>query len=172
MMILHDRYLLPDNWYQKIKKYGNYFDLLTMPNIGPNGGRVNDWGAHLGKPSEIYREVFHFLSYNKWSLGWYSQGGMLIIKKNLYFQCALDNRLHWDELEDIQFSQIGNLFGWFYYIDVNNKVYTFSDRIKESKMGRSILLYRIKNLIFIKFIIVRFFNISNHFQNLYFKKLL
>lgn len=170
MIILHDRYLLPDNWFQKIKKYGNYFDLLTMPNIGPNEGRVNDWGEYLGKPSEIYREVFHFLSYNKWSLGWYSQGGMLIIKKNLYFQCALDNRLHWDELEDIQFSQIGNLLGWFYYLDVNNNVYTFSDRIKEAKMGKSMFLYRIKNLIFIKFIIVRLLNFSNHFLNLYFKK--
>ena len=167
-MILHDRYLLSDDWFQNMKKYGNYFDMLTMPNIGPNGGRVNDWGEHLGQPSEIYKEVFHFLPYEKWSIGWYSQGGMLIIKKYLYILHSLDNRLHWDELEDIQFSQIGNLSGWFYYLDVNNKVYTYSDRIKEKRMGKFIYIYRLKNLLLIKFLIVRLINIYNHFRNKYF----
>jgi hypothetical protein len=134
LVILHDRYLLPNDWYHNMKIYGNYFDLLTMPNIGQNSGRVNDWGQHLGKPSQIYREVNHLLPYKKWSEGWYTQGGLLIIKKNFYFQNRLDNRLFWGELEDVQFSQIGNLLGWFYYLDVNNKIFTFSDRLGETNL--------------------------------------
>jgi len=134
LMIMHDRYLLPDDWFLNMKKYGNYFDILTMPNIGPSGGRVNDWGEHLGQPSQIYDEVTHILPYNKWSIGWYSQGGLIIIKKHLYMDNMLDKRLHWDELEDVAWSQIGHLKGWMYYLDINNKIYTFSDRLNESSV--------------------------------------
>lgn len=134
LMIMHDRYLLPDDWFLNMKKYGNYFEILTMPNIGPNGGRVNDWGEYLGKPSQIYKEISHLMPYNKWSNGWYSQGGLLIIKKSLYLINKLDARLFWDELEDVHFSQIANLNGIFYYIDIKNKVYTFSDRLKETNL--------------------------------------
>lgn len=165
LMILHDRYLLPDDWYQKMKNYGNYFDLLTMPNIGPNGGNVNDWGEHLGKPSQIYREVFHLLSHKKWSNGWYSQGGLLIIKKELYNQNRLDERLFWGELEDIQFSQIGNLLGWFYYIDINNKVITFTDRLYESSLNERLnLLHRVKA--YKNYYLNKFKNVLKHFKNI------
>jgi hypothetical protein len=55
LMIMHDRYLLPDDWFIKMKQYGNFFDLITMLNIGPNGGRVtNDWNKYVGKPSAIH----------------------------------------------------------------------------------------------------------------------
>jgi len=165
LIILHDRYLLPDGWYKNMEKYGNYFDILTMPNIGPNGGRVNDWGKHLGKPSQIYHEIFHLLAYEKWSLGWYSQGGMLIIKKSLYLQNKLDNRLFWGELEDIQFSQIANLNGLFYYIDTNNNIFTFSDRIKETKEEFIFLLPLVSIKKLAKFIIIRLINFINHYKN-------
>lgn len=165
LMILHDRYLLPDEWYENMKKYGNYFDILTMPNIGPTGGRVNDWGEYLGKPSQIYIEVFHLLPYKKWSDGWYSQGGLLIIKKLLYKKNILDERLFWDELEDIQFSQIANLNGLFYYVDINNKVLTFSDRIKETKDKSNIFLPLVLTKRFFKFIIIRTINLSKHYKN-------
>ncbi len=84
LILMHDRYLLPNDWFQRMKNYGNYFDILAIPNIGPNGGRVNDWGEHNGKPSQIYNEKSNILPYDTWSDGWYSQGGLLVIKKNLY----------------------------------------------------------------------------------------
>lgn len=133
MMILHDRYLLPSDWFEKMKNYGNYFDLLTMANIGPKGGRVIDWLEFRGKPSELLNRINYNLDYKKWSDNWYSQGGLLIIKKHLYEQNKLDERLFWGELEDLQFSQIGNLKGWFYYFDINNKIFTFSDRLSEMR---------------------------------------
>lgn len=165
LMVLHDRYLLPEKWYENMEKYGNHFDILTMPNIGPNGGRVNDWGEHLGKPSQIYTEVFHLLSYRNWSDGWYSQGGMLVIKKSVYEKNRLDERLFWDELEDIQFSQIANLNGLFYYIDINNSVLTFSDRIKETKDISNILLPFVGIKRLLKFIIIRTINFTKHYMN-------
>ena len=139
-MIMHDRYLLPEDWFIKMKKYGNYFDLMTMPNIGSNKGRVNDWGQYRGKPSSIFNKINYLLKYSEWSNDWFSQGGLLIIKKSLYLDNMLDERLHWDEMEDIAWSQIGHLKGWFYYLDSNNKIFTFSDRLNESSLKHKKLM--------------------------------
>jgi hypothetical protein len=163
LMLLHDRYLLPNDWFQRMKNYGNYFDLLAIPNIGPNGGRVNDWGEHNGKPSQIYRETSHVLPYNTWSDGWYSQGGLLVIKKNLYNLIKLDNRLFWGELEDIQFSQLANLNGLFYYIDVQNKIFTFSERLIEFKKINKFSYFK-KH---VYYYIVKIKNMAIHYLNSY-----
>lgn len=141
LMIMHDRYLLPEDWFIKMKQYGNYYDLMTMPNIGPCGGRVNDWGQFRGKPSSIFYKINYLLHFNQWSNEWYAQGGLIIIKKYLYLENKLDNRLYWDEMEDITWSQIGNLKGWFYYLDKNNMIYTFSDRLDESSLKPKSLIY-------------------------------
>lgn len=163
LMLLHDRYLLPNDWFQRMKNYGNYFDLLAIPNIGPNGGRVNDWGEYNGKPSQIYRKTSAILPYSTWSDGWYSQGGLLVIKKNLYNLIKLDNRLFWGELEDVQFSQLANLNGLFYYIDVQNKIFTFSDRLIE--FGQIDKLTSLKKHVY--FYIVKIKNMINYFLNIH-----
>lgn len=142
LMIMHDRYLLPDDWFLNMKKYGNYYDLMTMPNIGPSGGRVNDWGQYRGKPSSIFNKINYLLKYSEWSNDWFSQGGLLIIKKSLYLDNMLDESLHWDEMEDIAWSQIGHLKGWFYYLDINNKILTFSDRLSESSIKQDLMPLR------------------------------
>lgn len=164
LMLLHDRYLLPDDWFRNMTSYGNYFDLLTFPNIGSKGGSVNDWGMHKGKPQQIggFSQISHQLSYNTWSDDWYSQGGLLVIKKNLYNDIVLDNRLFWGELEDIQFSKIANLKGLFYYVDINNKIFTFSDRLKERNSN---LFYKLGSLLY--FIYKKFINYKNYMINLY-----
>lgn len=162
LIILHDRYLFPNDWFKKMKNYGNYFDILTVPNIGPKGGRVNDWGKYLSKPSQIS----HFngqsisLPYTTWSQDWYSQGGLIIIKKNLYNKILLDERLFWGELEDIQFSKIANLKGLFFYLDINNKIFTFSDRIRERNPTLS---YRF--LLFFYYYFYRVINLIKHNLN-------
>jgi hypothetical protein len=161
LILMHDRYLLPNDWFQRMKNYGNYFDLLAIPNIGLKGGRVNDWGEHKGKPSQIYRETSYILPYNTWSDGWYSQGGLLVIKKNLYNLIKLDNRLFWGELEDIQFSQLANLNGLFYYIDVQNKIFTFSERLIEFKEINKLSYFK-KH---VYYYIVKIKNMALHYLN-------
>ena len=162
-MLLHDRYLLPSDWFQRMKNNGNYFDLLAIPNIGPNGGRVNDWGEYNGKPSQIYRKTSAILPYSTWSEDWYSNGGLLVIKKNLYNLIKLDDRLFWGELEDVQFSQLANLNGLFYYIDLKNKIFTFSDRLIE--FGQIDKLTSLKKHVY--FYIVKIKNMINYFLNIH-----
>jgi len=163
LCIMHDRYKFPEDWYKNMKMYGNYFDLLVQPNIGAKGGRIVDWIEYNGMPSKIFFNHTGLLRYSKWSSTWYVPGGFLIIKNNLYKNTLLDYNLFWDELEDVQFSQIGNLKGWFCYIDTNNKVYSFSDRLSEISLNKYLFPNKFK-LIFrtmttlIKQLIVHNFN--------------
>jgi len=163
LMIMHDRYKLPDDWYKKMVEYGNYFDILSVPNISLWGGRVNDWVEYLTKPSQLYKTVFHLLPYSRYSNSWYSQGGLLIVKKYLYKNNNLDERLHWDELEDIQFSQIGNLMGWFLYFDNSNKIYTFSDRIKEVNTKHYLFRHVFKP--YLKYMQIKAINVTKYLLN-------
>ena len=164
LMIVHDRYLLPNDWYQKMKNYGNYFDILAFPNIGENGGRVNDWGLFSVKPSQIGYNISYQIPYNKWTEFFYAQGGLLLIKKNLFELNNLDSRLFWGELEDVQFSQKANLNGLFYYFDVNNKIYTFSGRLKESNYSSNLSSIR-SNLKFLYFWCKNYINYYINFFN-------
>jgi len=169
VFILHDRYLLPGDWFDKMKAYGNFFDLLTFPNIGPNGGRVIDWGQYNGKPSQLFTEYSYLLNYYKHSEHWYSQGGLILIKKSLFLSNLLDENLFWDELEDVQFSQIGNLKGWFFNIDVNNKIFTKSDRLSESQLKENSFFVRIiaKLKRLTRYFLVRSLNLYYHIKNIY-----
>jgi hypothetical protein len=144
LIIVHDRYLFPSDWYVNMVSYGNYYELLSMPNIGPNKGRVSDWNVFSCHPSGTVRNDLVLPEYSSWSPWWYSQGGVLIIKKNLFVDNLLDERLHWGELEDVQWSQIGSLQGWLYYFDINNKLFTNSLRLPESKTSTLKIFYLAK----------------------------
>lgn len=141
LIIMHDRYLFPSDWYFKMKKYGNYFELLSMPNIGPNDGRISDWNVFSTHPSRPNRFDLILPKYTSWSPWWYVQGGILIVKRNMFLELKLDERLHWGELEDVQFSQIASLKGWFYYLDISNHVKTSSIRLPESNASTSNIFY-------------------------------
>lgn len=164
LFILHDRYSLPFNWFKRMKDYGNYFELLIIPNIGPSGKRVNDYIKFKGFPDEIahFKSVSSSMQYYKWSNQLYSQGGILIIKKTIYNQVALDNRLFWGELEDVQFSKIIQLKGFFTYLDINNEVYTTANRLRERNLSRIYFLMK-----WLKDIYFGFKNLIMHYRNRY-----
>jgi hypothetical protein len=166
LMIIHDRYIFPLNWYIQMEKYGNFFELLSMPNLGPKQGRVSDWNVFSIHPSGTRRFDLILPKYTSWSPWWYAQGGVLIVKRSMFLENALDERLHWGELEDIQFSQIGSLKGWFYYFDINNNMNTESLRLPESKTSTSNVLYVLK-LVRASFYsgVQVFKNIIQHYKN-------
>jgi len=153
--ILHDRYLFHAEWFSQMQKYGNYFDLLTMPNLSQAGNRVVDWNEYVGKPSEVDKLGRYCLGYSEWSNNWYAQGGLIIGKQHLFEKKLLDERLHWGELEDIQFSQIANLNGVFLYFDVDNFIWTDPYRLGEIKQLRSKLRKKMIGFLSQKKIMVR-----------------
>jgi hypothetical protein len=133
LCLMHDRYLFPRNWYEKMCEYGNFFDILSMPNMSPNNKRVFDWGQFKGRPSEVTRNWLYLLNYQKWSPHWYAQGGLLIVKKHLYQKTHLDPNLHHLELEDIQFSQVAQLRGLMFHFDLKNTIITYPMRLAETE---------------------------------------
>ena len=57
----------------------------------------------------------------------------MIIKRSIFNSMKLNENLYWGELEDVVFSKIAHLCGYYIYVDQNNKIYTNSLRLKEKK---------------------------------------
>ncbi|MDA9000672.1 hypothetical protein N9J66_01255 [Gammaproteobacteria bacterium] len=165
LVILHDRYVFPDNWFFKMKKYGNLFEMLVLPNIGLGGGRVNDWSAFYGNPSQPLSKGTSLLPYNKYSESVYMQGGILIIKKSIFNRITLDENLYWGELEDVVFSKIAHLYGFFTYIDSNNRVLTDSSRLRESRDLNTVEYLLKRTLSYLRQIFLIIVNLSRHWLN-------
>lgn len=122
LCILHDRFELPDGWYNKMMKYGNYFDYLCLPTLDKSGNRFGvDWMT-FSFPLTQTLWINRPIDYNKWSTDVIIQGGVIIGKKHLLLQYKLDERLYWGEMEDIHFSKVAYLNGAFFNIDINNSI--------------------------------------------------
>ena len=132
LIILHDRYEIPALWHSKLKEFGDHFELLVMPNLNSERRRITDYLFFPNLPTEKVFRINFLPSYQKWSNNWYSQGGVIIIKKSIFLNHPIPEYLHWGELEDIVFSQILNLNGYLLYFDSNNYLLSNSERIKPS----------------------------------------
>ncbi|WP_320820878.1 hypothetical protein [Thalassolituus sp.] len=164
LILLHDRYVFPLDWYENMLVYGNYYELLIIKNIGPSGGRVNDWSSFYGMPSQI-KGLSRLLPYSSWNEEWFSQGGIVVIKRSIYNRLSIDERLFWGELEDVQFSKKAQLEGYFCYLDINNSIFTYSDRILESRLYEKIWTLKFKQ--FVRGFLVYSKNLSTYYKNFF-----
>jgi hypothetical protein len=128
--------MLPDDWFERMKEYGNNFEILQIPNINSKGERVNDWPI-FKNPDGIQYKINGGLSYNKYSRDIYIPGGSFIGKKWIFEKYPLKNMLHWDELEDVIFSKELTLNGIYFYFDTKNCLITNSDRLASKKIKYS-----------------------------------
>lgn len=118
--ILHDRYLLPSEWHIKMKDYGNYFDALCLKNLNSEGKRFSvDW-MKFGYPVNSRFRLNRALTYNEWHPDAIIPGGVMIFKKHLIEKNLFDERLFWDELEDMQISKMAFLNGMLISLDQKN----------------------------------------------------
>jgi hypothetical protein len=144
LCILHDRFTLPESWYSNFERHGNYFDALCLPTIDLHGNRFRvDW-MNFNYPVTQIKKQNRALEYFKWTPEVIIQGGILIVKRSLILDFMLDERLHWDELEDIQFSKQAYLGGAFINVDVNNFVY--SESVRHNPQAKSDLHIRLLEL--------------------------
>ncbi len=144
LCILHDRFILPQNWYSNFERYGNYFDVLCMPTIDVHGNRFRvDW-MNFNYPITQIKKPNRSIEYSKWTNEVIIQGGIMVAKKNIISEFMFDERLHWEELEDMQLSKQAYLAGAFINIDANNFVY--SDSVNHKSERRSDLYIRLLEL--------------------------
>jgi hypothetical protein len=120
LCILHDRYLLPKKWFDRFKQYGNYFDVLCLKNLNSDNARFGvDW-MKFYYPLTARFKINRALAYDEWHEDAIIPGGVIVAKKNLIEGFRLDERLHWDELEDMQLSKVAFLNGLLINVDPNN----------------------------------------------------
>jgi hypothetical protein len=133
--ILHDRYILPQEWFLNFKKFGNYFDVLCLKNLSIEGNRFSvDW-MKFYFPLNSRFKINRALNYDQWHFEAIIPGGAMVLKKNLVEDYLFDERLFWDELEDMQISKMAYLNGVLISIDKNNFFISREVRHKTHKGG-------------------------------------
>ena len=103
LCILHDRIILGKNWFRGMKKYGNYFEILSCVIKNKEGNRSGDWityGNKFGRYSKI-----GFLDYKDSDRFGYLDGAMYLLKKSIWLKQKWDEHLFWNDGEDIKLSQ-------------------------------------------------------------------
>ncbi len=98
LMILHDRFVLGSEWFEGMKRYGNYFDALSCVQLTEEGWRAGDWitSCCSGLPG-----VVALLDYRDWDKWGYLDGGLAIIKKSVWRHVKWDESLFWNQSEDV-----------------------------------------------------------------------
>jgi hypothetical protein len=115
LIILHDRYIIPEDFVEKMDEWGNDFELLGAKQflyrsplrIYP--ARIQDWmmspyGVQLDKDVR-WKFSYFFLEYDDWDILAYIAGGIFIVKKSLMLKVPQDEDMFWYSPEDIKFCQ-------------------------------------------------------------------
>lgn len=109
LVVMHDRIIFSEDWYEKMKLYGNYWDCLSCCIINEDNhiNRMADWGITSNKPSSLslWNKIWpktNILDYTEWSSDIYIAGGYFQIKKHLGIM--LNPNLYWGEKEDADMS--------------------------------------------------------------------
>tara|TARA_B100001248_G_scaffold110085_2_gene82151 strand:+ start:2979 stop:3932 length:954 start_codon:yes stop_codon:yes gene_type:complete len=130
--IMHDHILLDDEFLRNLINYGNdfhFYDPLRFSEI---------------KNAEIYssRNSFHksFSSFGIYESikqqpyindSSFINGSFILGKRKLFDKCRWPDHLAWGELEDVHFSRMIFLNGYYISLDKNNRVLSNGARIKE-----------------------------------------
>ena len=106
MVILHDRLVFARDWYEGMKKYGNYFDVLScVQHLENTTTRLGDW-AMMGVPYSPRDSVFDLLAgeidYHDWDNDLFIPGSLYIMKKSVWKHAPWNEHLAWAEAEDCE----------------------------------------------------------------------
>ena len=83
-----------------MRKYGNYFEILSCKIYDSKNRRTEDW-VTIGAPKgAIYRNR-GFLEYKDWDKNGFICGGFYILKKEVWEKCPWDEHLIWGQGEDV-----------------------------------------------------------------------
>lgn len=166
IVILHDRFLLSKNWFVSMKKYGNYFDFLCLPTYDESGNRFAvDW-MKFNYPLNKRFSYNNALSYDSWDPNVIVQGGVMITKRKLIKKYLLDERLHWEEFEDMHLSKIAYLDGSMIAIDPSNYFISKSVNHKSTKFKVGLIFNLFRKSIWIYSLAKSYF----YFRKIAFRK--
>jgi hypothetical protein len=167
LCLLHDRFSLPNSWFEQMLKFGNYFDYLCIPTLDRYHNRFAvDWMTFAFPLTRRFHRN-RSLKYKEWSNDLIIQGGLIIGKLNKMKRYKLDERLYWEEMEDLHFSKLAYLDGSLFRIDPNN--YIFSESVNHTSINNQNFIIRLKeSLIWVYSILLGYFRFKkavNNFSN-------
>lgn len=145
LMLIHDRFIFAVDWYQKMRDYGNYFDVLMPPmfSIEYEGYRAGgDWKiADLYNFKKIPDD--RNIPYEKYDYRICANGGLILGKLDKIKRVPLEDAYYWDEAEDVIWSAQVTSRNYLLQVDVHNKIYTFTHSSGISPNTDS-LLYKLR----------------------------
>ncbi|MFQ5531487.1 MAG: hypothetical protein ACE5ES_02625 [Candidatus Nanoarchaeia archaeon] len=98
MVIMHDRIMPNKDFYEGMKKYGNYFEVLSCKVLNDKKERCGDWMTY-GNPFNKVSRIGD-LDYRDWDKYIWIDGALFIMKKAVWRQVQFDENLFWNQGED------------------------------------------------------------------------
>lgn len=102
LVIMHDRIVLNKNWFNGIKKYGKYFEVLSCKIHDKKENRCGDWITYGNKYNKFGK--VGLLDYKDWDKYGCLDGAFYILKKSAWEKAKWDETLFWNESEDAKLS--------------------------------------------------------------------
>lgn len=103
VVVVHDRIVFDNSWYEGMVRYGNAFDALSCRQTFRKIFRVWDW-ATFSVPFTVRPYRCLGLEYDDWDPYVFMDGGLIIVKRRLWSKTKFDENLFWEQKEDVEFS--------------------------------------------------------------------
>jgi hypothetical protein len=103
LILSHDRYRFPADFLVNFTAWGGDYSFLNCSAVSPGGERFPDWIAMKGDGSTIEYPI-GLLDYLDFHPGAYSNGGLIVAKRETLLQHPFSEILWWGEAEDVELS--------------------------------------------------------------------
>ena len=143
VVILHDRIKLSLRWLQGIDKFNYCFDIYTSK-IYSRNYRFLDKIARTYSSYIFNKNTHYYMFYNEKNINQYIDGGITVLNRNSFIKTEIfDDRLHWGELEDVDFTARAKIDCNLITFDKNNIIH--SDFKNHFKLNNNLveLIYKV-----------------------------
>ena len=103
LLICHDRYYLPDDFFRSFEKFGYDFDFVTIAQETESGVRYPYYCA-LYQPNLSWTHPIDVRDLNVLLDTQYVNGGLMIFKRTTLLAIKFNELLHWCQMEDVEIS--------------------------------------------------------------------
>lgn len=130
LCIVHDRIYFDDKWYKGIKKWGDCFEMLAVPQLyEKTNDRFGDWVCNkdfdIKTANNLVPVKTGYLKYTDWDKNVPGFAAVIIIKKDIFLSNSFNETLYWgNQFDDILTHQ--ELCAGGYILRMNPLAITYS----------------------------------------------